>query len=124
MKLILLIGCLGLTLGAASCSKKSHQHSGDHSSKSMSDHMHADHMGVDHMGADHMDSAGMHSASMHGSSGTLVLTHKGAKIAPAVSVARIPAGAWYCEMSSKVHFARLHKGDGKCSVCGMSLKKK
>lgn len=114
MKLVLLIGCLGLTLGAASCSKKSHSHSGDHSGKSMSGHMHTD----------SVDSADMHAMHAHGASGTVKVTHKGGKIDPAVSAEKIPAGAWYCEMNNKVHFARLHKGDGKCPVCGMKLKKK
>ena len=112
MRFVLLIGCLGLTLSVASCSKKSH--SGAHSGKSMSGHMHTD----------SMDSADMHSAHMHGASGSVAVTHKGSKIDPAVAPAQIPAGAWYCEMNNKVHFARLHKGDGKCPVCGMSLKKK
>ena len=114
MKLVLLIGCLGLTLGAASCSKKSHKHSGDHSGKSMSGHMHTD----------SMDSKDMLAMQAHGASGAVAVTHKGSKIDPAVSPARIPAGAWFCEMNSKVHFARQHKGDGKCPVCGMGLKKK
>lgn len=50
----------------------------------------------------------------------ITVTAAGAKIDPAVAKAKIPAGAYYCDMGT-VHYARMDKGDGKCPECGMML---
>jgi hypothetical protein len=50
----------------------------------------------------------------------VAVTPAGAKIEPPVVIARIPAGAWYCDMG-KVHYARAEKGDGTCPLCKMQL---
>lgn len=39
---------------------------------------------------------------------------------PPVQVAQMPKGVWYCDMGT-VHFARATPGDGRCTVCGMTL---
>ncbi|GAB4222057.1 MAG: hypothetical protein Kow0062_17710 [Acidobacteriota bacterium] len=49
---------------------------------------------------------------------------EGTEFDPPVPVEAIPAGAWYCEMDGKCHYARMTEGDGKCAVCGMHLKQK
>ncbi|MBA2661176.1 MAG: hypothetical protein H0U74_02690 [Bradymonadaceae bacterium] len=49
-----------------------------------------------------------------------VLTADGQTFDPALQVAQIPAGAWYCDMGT-VHYARLEEGDGTCPACKMKL---
>ena len=44
----------------------------------------------------------------------------GSDFEPPVQISQIPAGAWYCDMGT-VHYARLIKGDGVCSRCGIAL---
>jgi hypothetical protein len=53
----------------------------------------------------------------------VTVTAEGTTFDPPVKPEQIPAGAWYCDMGT-VEFARLEKGDGKCSACGMMLKEK
>ena len=53
----------------------------------------------------------------------VALTPAGVKLEPPVVAARIPAGAWYCDMG-KVHYARTEKGDGTCPLCKMQLTQK
>ncbi len=52
--------------------------------------------------------------------GLIALTAEGGKLDPPVAKARIPAGAWFCDMGT-VHFARSEKGDGTCPLCHMAL---
>lgn len=52
--------------------------------------------------------------------GKVAVSKEGGKIDPPVEKAKIPAGAWYCDMGT-VHYARMEKGDGKCPECGMDL---
>jgi len=56
-------------------------------------------------------------------SDTVEVTKEGAKIDPPVAIARIPDGAYYCDMGT-VHYARMEEGDGKCALCGMKLEHK
>jgi hypothetical protein len=51
------------------------------------------------------------------------VTAEGNKYEPPVQISQIPAGAWYCDMGT-VHYARKDEGDGRCTVCGMTLTKK
>jgi hypothetical protein len=51
------------------------------------------------------------------------VTAEGNKLEPPVQIGQIPAGAWYCDMGT-VHYARKDEGDGRCTVCGMTLTKK
>ncbi len=53
----------------------------------------------------------------------VAVTAAGAKLEPPVVAARIPEGAWYCDMG-KVHYARSEKGDGTCPLCKMQLTQK
>ena len=53
----------------------------------------------------------------------VAVTAAGAKLEPPVVAARIPEGAWYCDMG-KVHYARTDKGDGICPLCKMQLTQK
>lgn len=55
--------------------------------------------------------------------GLVAVTAAGAKLEPPVVAARIPEGAWYCDMG-KVHYARTEKGDGICPLCKMQLTQK
>lgn len=48
------------------------------------------------------------------------IASEGTKFEPPVAPEAIPEGSWMCEMGT-VHYARAHKGDGKCPVCGMHL---
>ena len=48
----------------------------------------------------------------------VVVTKEGTKLDPAVPKARIPDGAWMCDMGT-VHFAKTEKGT--CDLCGMPL---
>jgi hypothetical protein len=45
----------------------------------------------------------------------------GTKFDPPVEKARIPDGAWICDMGT-VHYARMERGDGVCPLCKMDLK--
>lgn len=47
----------------------------------------------------------------------------GSRFDPAVPAARLPEGAWMCEMRS-VRYAAGEPGDGSCPVCGMNLTQK
>lgn len=47
----------------------------------------------------------------------------GTRFEPPVHPEQLPAGVWFCDMGT-VHYARHHKGDGKCPVCGMMLEQK
>ncbi len=48
---------------------------------------------------------------------------EGKEYDPPVEKARVPGGAWICDMGT-VHWASTEKPeDGKCPVCGMQLKK-
>ncbi len=49
------------------------------------------------------------------------VTKEGNKLDPAVNPEQVPAGAWYCNMGGKVHYAAMDKGDGHCPVCHMML---
>ena len=51
------------------------------------------------------------------------VTAEGSTFEPAVEVAQIPDGAWYCPMET-VHYAQLEQGEGKCPSCGMDLVQK
>ena len=53
----------------------------------------------------------------------VAVTAAGAKLEPPVVAARIPEGAWYCDMG-KVHSARTEKGDGIGPLCKMQLTQK
>ena len=53
----------------------------------------------------------------------VVVTKAGTKLDPAVPMARIPDGAWICDMGT-VHFAKSEKGEGTCDLCGMPLVQK
>lgn len=56
--------------------------------------------------------------------GTFVeVSKEGTKFDPPVKVEQIPPGAHYCDMGT-VHYARMERGDGKCTECGMMLKTK
>lgn len=54
---------------------------------------------------------------------TVTVSKTGTTFDPPVQIAQIPPGAHYCDMGT-VHYARLDKGDGKCTECGMMLKTK
>lgn len=51
------------------------------------------------------------------------VTAEGTEFDPPISPARIPDGAWYCDMGT-THWAQAEKGDGTCPVCGMFLTEK
>lgn len=51
------------------------------------------------------------------------VTAAGTNFNPAVEKARIPAGAWFCDMGT-VHYARSEAGDGTCPLCKMKLQQK
>ena len=52
----------------------------------------------------------------------VTVTEEGSKFDPAVAVAQLPAGAWYCDMGT-VHWAAMKApADGNCPLCGMKLK--
>jgi Cu(I)/Ag(I) efflux system membrane fusion protein len=61
-----------------------------------------------------------HEAHAHG---PVELDAEGTTFKPPISPARIPDGAWYCDMGT-VEYARADRGDGQCPVCGMRLKHK
>lgn len=44
----------------------------------------------------------------------------GTRFDPAVPVAQLPKGAWYCDMGGTAHYATMTKAE-KCPVCGMRL---
>lgn len=52
---------------------------------------------------------------------TVTVAPQGTTFDPPVKPEQIPPGHWYCDMDT-VHYARLDKGDGKCPICGMTLK--
>lgn len=52
--------------------------------------------------------------------GPVVVADDGTRFDPPVDTARLPEGAWACDMGG-VHYASMAKGDGKCPVCGMGL---
>jgi membrane fusion protein, copper/silver efflux system len=51
------------------------------------------------------------------------LPPEGKKFAPPIALDQVPPGAWYCDMGT-VEYARPDQGDGRCAVCGMTLKQK
>lgn len=53
----------------------------------------------------------------------LAVSDEGQRLDPPVDVAKIPNGAWMCDMGT-VHYAAGDKHDGKCPVCGMDLTQK
>lgn len=61
-------------------------------------------------------------ASATAETNVVEVTAEGSRFDPPVPKARIPDGAWMCDMG-KVHYAASEKGDGKCPVCGMELVK-
>ncbi len=52
---------------------------------------------------------------------TIEVSEKGTTFDPPIKIEDVPKGAYYCDMGT-VHYARRVKGDGKCALCGMTLK--
>ncbi len=59
----------------------------------------------------------------NGAVALVTVTKAGSEFDPAVDIAQMPEGAYYCDMGT-VHYARMDEGDGKCGLCGMKLKHK
>lgn len=49
------------------------------------------------------------------------VAENGTRFDPPEAKENMPDGAWICDMGT-VHFASVSAGDGKCPICGMSLK--
>ena len=62
--------------------------------------------------------------SVKAASDKVEVAENGTRFDPPVSSARIPDGAWMCDMKGEVHYAAKHQGDGKCPVCSMTLVQK
>ena len=52
---------------------------------------------------------------------TVEVAEDGTRFDPPEAKQNMPDGAWICDMGT-VHFASMAAGDGKCPICGMSLK--
>jgi hypothetical protein len=103
-----------------------HTHGGDEHAHEGEGHHHNEegHHADDHHGGDHHGESGDDESTPDDSEpSTVSVAENGTKFDPAVEVSRLPDGVWYCEMD-KSHYASKTKGDGKCPVCGMKLKKK
>jgi rubrerythrin len=54
---------------------------------------------------------------------SVTVPKEGKEFDPAVSVDKLPKGAWACDMGGTAHYAAMEKGDGRCPVCNMMLSK-
>ena len=120
---LIIASIAALALTACDSSKSSEKsaehdpaHQGqEHHSHEGEGHDHA-HEGEEHHHGEEADESAEETASV-------TVPKEGKEFDPAVSVDKLPEGAWACDMGGTSHYAAMQKGDGRCPVCNMMLSK-
>jgi rubrerythrin len=93
-----------------------HAHEGEGHDHAHEGEGHHHHEGEGHHHGEKGDESAEETASV-------TVPKEGKEFDPAVSVDKLPKGAWHCNMGGKAHYAAMEKGDGRCPVCNMMLSK-